>query len=67
MHLRFPAGIEFQQGRRFENAQASDFERIEYSDDVRVESGHHRREKRQVWAVSISQIGDLYKQTQWSG
>jgi len=51
----------------FENAQASDFERIEYSYDVRVESGHHRREKRQVWAVSISQMGDLYKQTQWSG
>jgi predicted transposase YbfD/YdcC len=34
---------------------------------VGVESGHHRREKRQVWAVSISQMGDLYKQTQWSG
>ena len=51
----------------FENAQASEFEGIEYSYDVRVESGHHRREKRQVWAVSISQVRDLYKQTQWSG
>jgi predicted transposase YbfD/YdcC len=50
----------------FENVQASDFEGIEYSYDLRVESGHHRREKRQVWAVSISQMGDLYKQTQWS-
>ncbi len=48
----------------FENAQAYNFESIEYSYDVRVESGHHRREKRQVWAVSISQMGDLYKQTQ---
>ena len=51
----------------FKNAQASDFEGIEYSYDVRVESGHHRREKRQVWTVSISEMGDLYKQTQWSG
>lgn len=51
----------------FENAQARDFEGIEYSYDVRVESGHHRREKRQVWAVSLAQIGHLYKQTQWSG
>lgn len=51
----------------FENAQASDFKDIDYSYDARVESGHHRREKRQLWAVSISQMGDLYKQTQWSG
>ncbi len=51
----------------FENAQARNFEGIEYSYDVRVESGHHRREKRQVWAVSIAQMGNLYKQTQWSG
>lgn len=51
----------------FENAEASDFEDIEYSYDVRVESGHHRREKRQVAAVSLNQMGDLYKQAQWSG
>lgn len=51
----------------FETAQASDFQGIEYSYDVRVESGHHRREKRQVTAVSIHQMGDLYKQAQWSG
>jgi predicted transposase YbfD/YdcC len=51
----------------FETAQASDFEGIEYSNDVRVESGHHRREKRQITAVSIDQMGDLYKQAQWSG
>ncbi len=51
----------------FETAQASDFEGIEYSNDVRVESGHHRREKRQVTAVSIDQMSDLYKQAQWSG
>lgn len=34
---------------------------------MRVESGHHRREKRQVWAVSLAQMGNLYKQNQWSG
>ena len=51
----------------FENAQKSDFEGVEYSYDVRVESGHHRREKRQVIAVSINQMGSLYKQAQWFG
>ena len=51
----------------FETAQAKDFQDVEYSYDVRTESGHHRKEKRQVWAVSIKQMGDLYKQSQWSG
>ncbi len=51
----------------FQTAQAQKFEGIEHEIDVRVESGHHRREKRQVTAVSIDQMGDLYKQTQWSG
>lgn len=51
----------------FETAQAHNFEGIQYSYDVRVESGHHRQEKRQVWAVSLTVMGDLYKQSQWSG
>ncbi len=51
----------------FQTAQVLNFEGIEHSSDVRVESGHHRREKRQVTAVSIQQMGDLYKQDQWSG
>jgi predicted transposase YbfD/YdcC len=51
----------------FETAQAQNFQGIELSYDVQVESGHHRREKRQVTAVSIHQMGDLYKQAQWSG
>ena len=51
----------------FQTAQAQKFEGIEHEIDVRVESGHHRREKRQVTAVSINQMGDLYKQTSWSG
>ena len=51
----------------FETSEANDFQGIEYSYDVRVESGHHRREKRQVTAVALNQMGDLYKQAQWSG
>ena len=51
----------------FENSQTSDFHGIEYSHDVRVESGHHRREKREVTAVALNQMGGLYKQAQWSG
>ena len=51
----------------FEIAEAKNFEGIEYSYDIRVESGHHRKEKRQIWAVSIDQVGNLYKQEQWSG
>ena len=51
----------------FETATTMDFEGIEYSYDIRVESGHHRKEKRQVWAVSIDQMHGLYKQAQWSG
>lgn len=51
----------------FETAEAMDFQGIESSYDVRVESGHHRREKRQVTAVALNQMGGLYKQAQWSG
>ena len=29
--------------------------------------GHHRTEKRLVWAVPLSEFGGLYKQEQWSG
>lgn len=51
----------------FKMAEAQNFKNIECSNDVRVESGHHRREKRQITAVGINQMGGLYKQSQWSG
>jgi len=51
----------------FETAQTQGFERIEHSHDRRVEAGHHRQEIRQVWAVPVSQMGDLYEQQQWVG
>lgn len=51
----------------FETVQSKDFEGIDYSYDERVEAGHHRTEKRQVWAVSVHPIAELYNQAQWLG
>ena len=59
----------------FDKAHTSNFEGITVSHDLeeirsavrRIEKGHHRTEKRLVWAVPISEFGGLYKQEQWSG
>ena len=51
----------------FDKARTSKFEGIQFSHDRRVEKGHHRTEKRLVWAVPLSEFGGLYKQAQWSG
>ncbi len=51
----------------FEVAKAKNFEGITVSHDRRVEKGHHRREKRLVWAVPLAEFGGLYKQEQWLG
>ncbi len=51
----------------FDTAVAKNFEGIAVSIDRRVEKGHHRREKRVVRAVSLSEFGGLYKQEQWLG
>jgi predicted transposase YbfD/YdcC len=51
----------------FESSLANNFEGINVSHDRRVEKGHHRTEKRLVWAVPLSEFGGLYKQGQWSG
>ena len=48
----------------FDAAIANNFEGIKVSHDRRVEKGHHRREKRLVWAVSLAEFGGLYKQEQ---
>ena len=42
----------------FKQAQASDWQGIEYSYHETVEAGHHRIETRQVWAVPVTQFGD---------
>ncbi|MCC5631563.1 ISAs1 family transposase [Nostoc sphaeroides CHAB 2801] len=51
----------------FEQAQALNFEGITFSYDERIEKGHHRTEKRQVWTVPISQLPPLHQQADWLG
>lgn len=50
----------------FETAEATAFAEIEHSTDQRVESGHHRRETRRVWAVPVAVMGQLHKIGQWA-
>lgn len=43
------------------------FEGIAHSYDERVEKGHHRTEKRQIWCVRVSQLPPLHNQSDWAG
>lgn len=51
----------------FDQAIAEGFKEITYSYDERVEKGHHRTEKRQVYCVSVSQLPPLHNQDDWLG
>ena len=51
----------------FEQAQAKDWQGIEYRYHETVEAGHHRIDSRQVWAVPVSQLPPLHRQSQWVG
>jgi predicted transposase YbfD/YdcC len=51
----------------FEQAEATHFVGLEHSHHQRVESGHHRREHRQVWAVPLCVMGNLHQIEQWAG
>jgi predicted transposase YbfD/YdcC len=51
----------------FKQAEATNFAALEHSYDARVESGHHRREHRQVWAVPVAVMGNLHQMEQWAG
>ena len=51
----------------FETAHSSHFERIAYSYDRRLESGHHRQEHRQLWAVPLTAIPNFYQPSPWAG
>lgn len=51
----------------FATAKTQNFIGSEMSYDSRTEKGHHRVENRKVWAVSVAQLGGLYKQEQWAG
>lgn len=50
----------------FEQHLSQRFEDITHSYDERVEKGHHRTEKRQVWCVT-SQLPTLHNQNDWIG
>ncbi len=51
----------------FKQAEANNWQGIEFSYSQTVESSHHRIETRQVWAVSVSQLPALHRQSQWVG
>ncbi|MCC5599785.1 ISAs1 family transposase [Nostoc sp. CHAB 5714] len=51
----------------FEQNFHSGFEGITNSYDERIEKGHHRTEKRQVWCVPISQLPPLHNYSDWLG
>lgn len=51
----------------FEKAEKQNFEGVNPSHDLSLETGHHRREKREIWAVPLSEMGELYQQDEWSG
>lgn len=50
----------------FNLAQKENFYGRNYSYHEQVESGHHRIEKRQVWAVNISEFPPLHNQELWT-
>ena len=51
----------------FEQAQAQGWQGIEHSYTQTTEQGHHRLETRQIWAVDVSQLPSLHRQSQWVG
>lgn len=51
----------------FEQQLSQGFEGLIHSYDERIEKGHHRTEKRQVWCVPISQLPPLHNHSNWIG
>jgi predicted transposase YbfD/YdcC len=51
----------------FEKASAQQFQGIDISYEKPVEKGHHRREIRQVWSVTVSAINNIYQPRLWAG
>lgn len=51
----------------FQQANATHLAGLEHSYEQRMESGHHRREHRQVWAVPVAVMGELHQIGQWAG
>ena len=50
-----------------EKAEEQNFEGVNLSHDLGIEAGHHRREKREIWAVAVSEMGGLYQEEEWMG
>lgn len=50
----------------FEQHLSQGFAGIIHTDDERLEKGHHRTEKRQIWCVPISQFPFLHNQDDWA-
>ena len=51
----------------FEQHLIEGFEGITHSYDKRVEKGHHRTEKRQIWCVPVSELPPLHNHSDWAG
>lgn len=51
----------------FAQAERQQWQDIQYDFSETMESGHHRTEHRQVWAVPVSQLPSLPRQSQWLG
>lgn len=51
----------------FQQAESDQWVGIDYHYSTHTESGHHRNENRQVWAVPLTQVPDLPHQHKWSG
>ena len=51
----------------FEQRLIQGFEGITNSYDERIEKGHYRTEKRQVWCVPISELPPLHNHSDWLG
>ena len=51
----------------FQEAERTEWVGIDYYYSDYTESGHHRTENRQVWAVPLTQVPDLPHQQKWSG
>lgn len=51
----------------FEQAQAKNWDGIDYDSYETIESGHHRLDTRQVWTVPVSQLPSLPRQGKWTG
>lgn len=51
----------------FPHQRTTNFTDVNYDYHTSIEQGHHRTEKRHVWAIPLTAFGGLYQQEQWSG